>query len=406
MGTKIFVFSTIAITLLAVFYEIALKDLIFITLGVGRPHQKISEFPYKCTRLHSPLLESCEDMVLDESSQTLYAACSSVKSRRGWSPGGDKYNLTSRDGNDHVSVLDIDNPGLDGLYNLHTLTITGNYLSSTGGKGIDIHGLDIEHLSPTRLRFWMINHRPAVDEFGKVLDGNLVGANSTIEVFEHEIGSGELDWVRTIWSVVVQTPNNLVAAGDGGVLITNDHTSKTGNLRRLEMILGGGSVAYCNLSSPNCTYALTTGFQFANGITRINNTILVAHSAKGHLTAHTFHHSNKTLAAGTKIPLKMPMDNLSLDSKDDIYIAAFPKVLSLIQAMDGAEPPAGSWVEIPSTVFRVRRQGEEWKVEKVLEDIEGVKLPGSTVVVHDVKTGALWMGGVASPFITVCVPIS
>lgn len=422
MGTKIRIFTTAIIAFLAIFYQIVLKDLMFITLGIGRHHQKISEFPYKCTRLQSPLLESCEDMVLDESSRTLYAACSSVKSRRGWSPGGDKYDLSPRDGNDHISVFTIDTPGPSGLYNLRTLAITGDYVSSTGGKEIDVHGLDIERISETRLRFWMINHRPPIDENGKALDGNVVGANSTIEVFEHEIGGEALEWVRTISSEAVETPNNLVATGDGGVLITNDHTSKTGKLRRLEMILGGGSVAYCSLSSPTCTYALKSNFQFANGITLLppsspasNPTVIVAHSAKGHLTSHTLF-ANNTLSPGTKIPLKMPMDNLSLDSDGNIYVAAFPKVLGLIEAMDGPEPAAGDWVEIPSTIFRVRKgekAGEEgegkdgaWEVEKVLEDIEGIKLPGSTTAVHDVKTGNLWMGGVASPFITVCDPVS
>lgn len=119
----------------------------------------------------------------------------------------------------------------------------------------------------------------------------------------------------------------------------------------------------------------------------------------------------------------MPMDNLSIDKKGDVYIAAFPKVLSLIEAMDGEKRPKGEWVEIPSTVFRLRRiaedgegdgleekgeggNGEEgWIVEKVVEDIEGMVLPGSTVAVHDVATGGLWMGGVASPFLAVCLPI-
>lgn len=104
------------------------------------------------------------------------------------------------------------------------------------------------------------------------------------------------------------------------------------------------------------------------------------------------------------------MDNLSVDSKGDIYVAAFPKVLALMQAIDGPAKPKGRRVEIPSTVFRVRRVGGEggegYVVEKVLEDVEGQVLPGSTVVLHDVKTGSLWMGGVASPFITVCEPIS
>ncbi|KUJ14191.1 serum paraoxonase/arylesterase-like protein [Mollisia scopiformis] len=411
MGTKILLFTASAIVLLSTFYQFALRDFIFITLGVGRHHQKISEFPYKCRRLHSPLLESCEDMVIDEEGRALYAACSSVASRREWSPGGDKYDISARDLRDHVSVLDLDHPGEDGLFGLRTLTITGDYRSSSGGKEIDVHGLDVEHLSPTRLRFWMINHRPPVDAEGNALDPKVVGANSTIEVFEHEKGSQNLEWIRTISDDAVSTPNNLVAAGDGGVLITNDHTSKTGRLRRLEMILGGGSVAYCpptSLSSPTqtCNLALTTAFKFANGIALLpNNEVLVAHSAKGHLTSHTFFPSNRTLSPGQTIPVNMPMDNLSVDIHGDIYVAAFPKVLALIEAMDGEKRPDGEWVEIPSTVFRVRKEGATWVVEKVLEDVEGSVLPGSTVAARDGVTGMLWLGGVASPFVGVCVPV-
>lgn len=40
--------------------------------------------------------------------------------------------------------------------------------------------------------------------------------------------------------------------------------------------------------------------------------------------------------------------------------------------------------------------------EKVLEDIKGKVLSGSTTAVHDVKTGGFWLRGVASSFITVC----
>jgi hypothetical protein len=54
----------------------------------------------------------------------------------------------------------------------------------------------------------MINHRPPVNEAGNFLDASKVGANSTIEVFEHVTGSKELDYVKTIWSESVYTPNN------------------------------------------------------------------------------------------------------------------------------------------------------------------------------------------------------
>jgi len=143
---------------------------------------------------------------------------------------GDKYNVSARDFKDHVSVLIIDEPGSDGLYGLHTLEITGNYVSATGGKEIDVHGIEIEVLSPTRLRFWMNNHRPPVDANGNLLDGKKVGANSTIEVFEHTRGSKTLEHVKTIFHEAVSTPNGLLVDGTGGVYITNDHDSKTGKV--------------------------------------------------------------------------------------------------------------------------------------------------------------------------------
>jgi hypothetical protein len=100
---------------------------------------------------------------------------------------GDKFNASGRGLTDHVSVLNLDDPNQDGFYGLRTLDITGGYRSSAGDKVIDVHGFDIEVLSATRLRFWII-------------------------------------------SDAVFTPNNLVATGDGGVLITNDHNSKTPDL--------------------------------------------------------------------------------------------------------------------------------------------------------------------------------
>ncbi|KAG4439634.1 hypothetical protein IFR05_004883 [Cadophora sp. M221] len=418
MGKKALILLSSTTVILAILWQTFLRDTLFITFGIGRTHQRIEEFPYQCRRLISPLLDSCEDMVLDEEGRTLFAACSSISSRRGWSPGGDKYNTTARDLNDHISILDIDSPGPNGLYNLRKLSITGSYISATGGSEIDVHGIALEILSPTRLRFWMNNHRPAFNADGKLMDGKKVGANSTIEVFEHTRGSETLEHVKTISHEVVSTPNGLLASGDGGVYITNDHDSKTGKFRFLEMIFGGGSVAYCTLAG-KCHLAAQTGFKFANGITSLPSpstspktppTIYVANSAKGFISTHFPSPSNNTLTRGEDIPLNMPIDNLSIDSNGDIFAACFPDVLSLVANLDG--PIREPLREIPSTVFRIRRVVDESEgegemgvrhvVEKVLEDIEGRVLPGATTAVHDVKTDSFWLGGVASPFITVC----
>ncbi|CZT43751.1 related to serum paraoxonase/arylesterase [Rhynchosporium secalis] len=329
---------------------------------------------------------------------------------------GDKLDISARDFNDHVSVLNIDHPGSDGLYGLQKLEIIGNYVSASGGKETDVHGIAMEVISPTRLRFWLNNHRPSTDPHGTLLDGKKVGANSTIEVFEHTRGSTTMEHVRTISHEAASTPNGLLATGDGGVYVTNDHDSKIGKLRMLEMLFGGGSVTYCILSG-SCNLAATHGFKFANGITGLfstssknknqNQVIYVANSAKGFISTHIIQ-PNGTLFRGKDNHLGMPVDNLSIDSAGDIFAACFPDVLALVANMDG--PVVEPRREIGSTVFRIRRisdgmgEGEEEGtirpvVEKVLEDLEGKVLPGATTAVHDVKTGSIWLGGVISPLL-------
>lgn len=127
-----------------------------------------------------------------------------------------------------MSVLKIDEPGEDGLYGLHTLEISEGYQGVDSHNSIDIHGFDVEFLSDSRLRFWMVNHRPAIDESGNFLDATKVGANSTVEVFDLVPGSKELNFVKTVANPIIKTPNNIAATGDGGFVVTNDHSTKTG----------------------------------------------------------------------------------------------------------------------------------------------------------------------------------
>ena len=74
------------IALAAFFYQYILRDILFVTYGVGRHVQKLSEFPYDCRRITDPRMEACEDMWLDEESRTLFLACSDPISRAKWMP--------------------------------------------------------------------------------------------------------------------------------------------------------------------------------------------------------------------------------------------------------------------------------------------------------------------------------
>lgn len=151
-----------------------------------------------------------------------------------------QLNISARTQKDHISVLSLDDPGKDGFYGLHTLTIPTTYRGATGGQDIDLHGMDVEVLPDNRLRFWLINHRPPIDVEGRLMNATKFGANSTVEVFEMERGAKSLEFVKTIASNVIVTPNGIAATGDGGFVITNDHAAKgkisfspTSNVTRL-----------------------------------------------------------------------------------------------------------------------------------------------------------------------------
>ena len=128
---------------------------------------------------------------------------------------------------DHMVVLDIDNPGDDGLFGQRDLKLSG-YVDSLGGKAIDLHGFDVEILDENSLRFYLINHRPPVNETLE-LDAAKFGANSTMEIFDVVRGkeATEMKWVRTIADEAIYTPNKVTATKDGGFLLTNDKYAKS-----------------------------------------------------------------------------------------------------------------------------------------------------------------------------------
>jgi arylesterase / paraoxonase len=77
---------TVLVALIASLYQFLLRDALFVTYGIGRQVQKISDFPYKCRKIIDRQIEACEDMWLDEESRTLFLACSDAISRVKWMP--------------------------------------------------------------------------------------------------------------------------------------------------------------------------------------------------------------------------------------------------------------------------------------------------------------------------------
>ena len=139
-----------------------------------------------------------------------------------------KLNVTGRrPGGSELIALDIDYPGHDGLFNLRAIKPAG-YTGATGDDTLDLLGFDAQILDGDTIQFYFVNQRPPIGAFNNVIDASVLGANSTIEVFEMRRGEDRMRHMRTIWSPAIHTPNRVAALGNGAFLVTNDHSVKTG----------------------------------------------------------------------------------------------------------------------------------------------------------------------------------
>lgn len=395
--SKPFLLPALLILLLAILYRIYLHDILAVLLGFGRIIQPLSDFPYDFHRVTHPLLSGCEDIWLDASTRKLFATCGDIRGRKGWCPGASKLDVSARRGSGWIAVLDIDQPGKDGLYGVRK--VRRGEEDYTGE--LDLLGFDAKRTGDDGVvRFWLINHRPPVDgQTGEIVkDAESMGANSTIEVFDLD-GTETLRHVKTIVSDAIISPNNLVLEGDGNAfLVTNDHTRKHGVLKTLELLTGGGSVARCETDSGQCVIADDKGFYMTNGITRGHDGLVyVVHAGSGIVSVHELGEGGELRRIG-EIQTGIVMDNLSLDAEGNVIVAGIPDLVSMLRAFEREEI-----VPVPATILRMKKTGEaKYQVDKMVEDKEGSMLSGPTVAVHDVPSKRLFAAGILSPHITIC----
>lgn len=373
-----------------VLYQVGLKDLL-INFGIGRQVQPISDFPaYQCRRIEDPILQACEDMWFSESSRQLFLACSDPLSRKQWMPNVGRLNASGRALDDAIIAMSVDSPQRSS-YLYRILEAPGD-LHLIGLTGVD---------SPHGISFFLVNAKPSTDpSTGELVDNGAVGANQTIERFALSPPHGsDLKHVRSFSHAGITTPNNIAAMGKNAFYFTNDHgPHNVGLQHHLSPLLGTGDVSFCT-SAKGCR-TVASGLKFPNGLIRDpkDGYVYVPSTLDGSITVYR-PQPDYGLELVDVIHTGYPLDNLSQDSNGDIWAAAFPKMIS---ASRGFDDPLGPTP--PSTILRIRRRADKsgWDWEKVLEDAKGEVLPLTTTVVHDVKTGRLFMSGIFSPFITVC----
>ncbi|SPN98456.1 related to serum paraoxonase/arylesterase [Cephalotrichum gorgonifer] len=393
------------VVLLAVSFQVLLKEMVWLGFGIGKDIQPLSDFPYDCRRIDDdPRLQACEDMWLSEKTRVLYLACSDSIARTRWLPNNHNWNLTGRSQRDAIIALQIDAPaGKSFEYKVlqtpgYAGTLGDGLLDLTGLTGIDIEGED-------RVELLVVNSRPSIDSATGLLfpDQAAVGGNSTVELFEVRGPRAEgMTHVHTFADASVTTPNNVALAGGNSreFYTTNDHGPyKVGLKSHLNMLIGSGEVAFCSLGK-GCK-RVSKGHKFPNGLAQHGGSLYVPGSAVGGVQVFRIGEDGD-LTKIEDIPIDYGLDNLSVDANGDLYLAAFPKGVEIFKAF--ADPFNA---RPPSTVIRIRK-GDDGKHtwEKVLEDAHGEALPGSTTALHDAKTGRLFLSSVISPFITVCEPRS
>jgi hypothetical protein len=409
-------FAVISVTLIAVIYQFVLKTLLWDTLGYGRSITAISAFNARCEKIEGLGLEGCEDMWLHEPSGMLYMACSDSKSRTEWLPSLDYLNASARGLTDHMAIIDTRGSGSVGS-RLQWLS-PENFPGINGDATLNLHGFDVRvDPSSNTLRMLLINHRPPLDHLTNIhFDANSVGANSTIELFETKASSSTMYHVRTYVNKVIDTPNRVAWVDDYAFVFTNDHSKKTGLRRGLDTFIGGGNVGYCN--DKGCHIAQDSGFNLPNGLVRgQDGLIYVPSSINGDIQVFSLT-PNHHLEKATTIQLPYPIDNLSVDKNGDIFAATFPQTHIFLKSSK-----APFEIDPPTSVFRIRKGGNDfgtlntagletgkailergnvsYSTEKILED-DGSVLPGSTIAVHDAKTGRIYLGGAVAPYISIC----
>ncbi|CAI4219560.1 unnamed protein product [Parascedosporium putredinis] len=368
----------IAAALIAVGFQVYLKQATWLGLGIGRSIQPLSDFPYDCRRIdNDPRLQACEDMWLSENSRVLYLACSDPIARTQWLPNNHKLNVTGRSQKDAIVALQIDAPS--GKSFEYTTLQPSNYagtagdglLSLVGMTGVDV-SVDGEE---DRVELLLVNARPSLDSVGQISLSQAAGANATIEVFEvRGRHSATMNHLHTVAHKDITTPNNVALASGSRTRFytTNDHGAhKVGLMAHLGGFLNVGNVVLCTVGQ-GCR-VVSEGHKFPNGLAQHGGFVYVPSSMTGVIQVYRIKEDDE-LEKVEDIVIDYSLDNLSVDANGDIYVAAFPKGIDILLAFNDplhAKPR--------STIFRVRKGQTE-------------------------ATRRLFLSGVISPFITVCEP--
>ena len=196
-----------------------------------------------------------------------------------------------------------------------------------------------------------------------------------IELFRFD--NDTLFHVKTFENDLMFSPNDIVAIDTNKFYVTNDHGNKKGFMRTMEeyLMLPQSYILYYNGESYSIVY---DGLNYANGINVSNSGDIVYVSETIGRRISVLDRDRKTgeLKLRFSKNIDTGLDNISIDSEGDLWIASHPKMLDFVGHAKSKENIS------PSQVLKLRHRGEDdFEIMEVYLN-DGAQLSGSSVALH------------------------
>lgn len=135
------------------------------------------------------------------------------------------------------------------------------------------------------------------------------------------------------------------------------HQTRSFYLMYLRFPFSSSGIIHCDASgsSPNCIEA-ASGLFHPNGITKgPESSIYAANTATGEVKQFHMQADHTLIDGDTVATIPSPIDNIAVDEKGAIIIAAIPSMLKFVHRQEHSEGL------VPSSVWRVRNETSEQK---------------------------------------------
>ncbi|KAJ9603014.1 hypothetical protein H2200_012309 [Cladophialophora chaetospira] len=293
-----------------------------------------------CQVIHAA--NACEDVKIHFPSKTAFLACGDPVERTHWYPCAGVRTVSLRAESSFREQLFKHDLETGKTTELNIKGLDGDLIT----HGIDVYQLpeNSSHVELPAIRIFAVNHARSGD---------------SIAVFDHELGSDTVEFVKNVKHPNIKTANGVVAMSASDFFITNDHYYAGGPLRTMEEKYGpwswATSVQHCFAGTEHvvCREVSDT-FPGANGINKWEDRLFVGDSKNGTVTIFQILKDRRLTYLQT-VDLGAAADNINiLPTTGDPIVAVFPTLEDLPAYLNNVKM-LGKDFFVPAAALRLRR---------------------------------------------------